>query len=292
MHLKSIHWLCAGTAALTFHFALAIIVRDNIVGQGSPAAGPPTSMQGSLAGTLGSAAETAETEILEMIKETSLRDVTTERTAKPLVAREAVAEVKEAVPEAKVAISAASAAVTDVSDLAEVKIATPDKMLEVTAAPPPEVSPRRELKNVEVREVTEQKLKKEKRKAEKANGKSKRSAKASVRGNSDRKGHAGVSGGAGGKAGASGNAISAYASQVRARILSRRPGSAGRGTAVVSFGLSTSGSLQFARIARSSGDSGLDQKALASVRGASPFPAPPGGATASQLRFSIPFQFR
>lgn len=288
MHTKSIHWLCAGTAAITLHLALAIIVRDNIVGQGMPAAGPQASLEGGLAGTLGSEAEAFETEILESIKESSPRDVTSEVT--PEVTG-AVTQVKETVPEVKVAMSAPLVDTTALSELTEVKTAEPDKTPEVKAAPLPEMRPRREPKEVEARELAEQK-RKEKRKPQEADGKSKRSVKASVRGNSDREGHAGTSGGAGGKSGASGSAINAYAARVRAKILSRRPSSAGHGTAVVSFGLSTSGGLQFARIARSSGNSGLDQKALASVRGASPFPAPPEGAAASQLRFSIPFQFR
>lgn len=287
MYMKSIHWLCAGTAALTLHLAFAVMVKDNIVGQGMPAAGPQASLQGGLAGTLGSEAEAFETEILEPIEEISPRDVP------PAEATEVTeaTEVEETVSEVQIAMTAPLAPTSDLSELMEVRTAEPDKTPEVKTAPVPEARPRREPKETDAREVAEQQ-RKEKRKAKVTDGKSKRSARASVRGNSVREGQAGLNGGAGGKSGASGSAINAYASRVRAKILSRRPGSAGYGTTVVSFGLTTSGGLQYARIARSSGNSGLDQKALASVRGASPFPAPPNGAKASQLRFSIPFQFR
>lgn len=284
MHTKSIHWLYAGTAALTLHLAVAMMVRDKIIGQGMPAAGPQASLQGGLAGTLGSEAEAFETEILEPIEESSPPDVTS------TVATE-VTQVEETVSEVKVAMTAPVAPTSDLSELMEATTAEPDKTPEVSAVPVPDAPPLREPKKTEAREVAEPK-RKEKRKAKVTNGKSKRSAKASVRGNSNREGQAGLNGGAGGKSGASGSAINAYASRVRAKILSRRPGSAGYGTTVVSFGLTTSGGLQYVRVARSSGNSGLDQKALASVRGASPFPPPPNGAKASQLRFSIPFQFR
>lgn len=287
MHTKSIHWLYAGTAALTLHLAAAMMVRENIVGQGMPAAGPQASLQGGLAGTLGSEAEAFETEILEPIEESSPPDVTSAVATEVTEATPAEATVSEV----KVAMTAPVAPASGLAELVEARTAEPDKTPDVRAVPVPDARPRREPKKTEAREVAEPK-RKEKRKAKVTDGKSKRSAKASVRGNSDREGQAGLNGGAGGKSGASGSAINAYASRVRAKILSRRPGSTGYGTTVVSFGLTTSGGLQYVRIARSSGNSGLDQKALASVRGASPFPAPPNGAKASQLRFSIPFQFR
>lgn len=84
-----------------------------------------------------------------------------------------------------------------------------------------------------------------------------------------------------------------YAAQVRARIARNRPGRAkGPGTAVVSFALSKSGGLRYARLARSSGSKALDQAALHSVRRAAPFPPPPKAMTEKQLSFVIPFHFR
>jgi protein TonB len=94
------------------------------------------------------------------------------------------------------------------------------------------------------------------------------------------------------RASASSGSILNYAAHVRARVAANRPSGGGhRGTAVVSFGLTASGGLAFASVARSSGDAALDQLALSAVRGAAPFPTPPAGATTAQLRFSIPFHF-
>lgn len=93
-----------------------------------------------------------------------------------------------------------------------------------------------------------------------------------------------------GRVSASRGAAINYAAKVRARVASRRPAGGGRrGTVVVSFGVSGSGSLAYARIGRSSGNAALDRRVLSAVRGAAPFPRPPPGAT---RRFSIPFYFR
>lgn len=86
-----------------------------------------------------------------------------------------------------------------------------------------------------------------------------------------------------------GSAIN-YAALVRARVAARKPAGGGRrGTVVIAFGVTRSGGMSFASIARSSGDPGLDRSVLSAVRGAGPFPAPPPGAG---LRFAIPFYFR
>jgi protein TonB len=50
--------------------------------------------------------------------------------------------------------------------------------------------------------------------------------------------------------------------------------------------------LAYATLSRSSGNAALDQAALAAVRRAAPFGAPPSGTSSAQLRFSIPFYFR
>lgn len=87
----------------------------------------------------------------------------------------------------------------------------------------------------------------------------------------------------------SGSALN-YAATVRARVAGRKPSGRGRrGTVVVSFGVTRSGGLSYASVARSSGDPGLDSSVLSAVRSAAPFPAPPPGA---QLRFAMPFYFR
>jgi TonB family protein len=84
-----------------------------------------------------------------------------------------------------------------------------------------------------------------------------------------------------------------YGSRVRAEVAGHVPRSgAGKGTVVVSFGVTPSGGLAYARISRSSGNAAIDRSVLAGVRASSPFPAPPAGASPSQLRFSASFQFR
>ena len=89
---------------------------------------------------------------------------------------------------------------------------------------------------------------------------------------------------------ASTSTVRSYGRKVRARILRRARGGAGSGTAVVTFGISSSGQVRYARISRSSGKSKLDRRALAAVLGS--FPKPPKGANSSQLNFSIAISFR
>ncbi len=89
---------------------------------------------------------------------------------------------------------------------------------------------------------------------------------------------------------ASSSSVRAYGRRVRGRILQRARGGGGSGTAVVSFEVSRSGGLRYARIARSSGKKYLDRRALAAVRGS--YPKPPKGAASSQLRFTIAISFR
>lgn len=98
-------------------------------------------------------------------------------------------------------------------------------------------------------------------------------------------------GGKGGTGSASPGAVQAYAGMVRARILSNRPSASGQGQVVIAFGLTPGGGITYARVARSSGSSALNQAALTAVRISSPFPRPPAGAMRSQLRFSIAFSF-
>lgn len=98
------------------------------------------------------------------------------------------------------------------------------------------------------------------------------------------------SAGSTGRVSASAGSAINYAALVRARVAARKPAGGGRrGTVVVAFGVTRSGGLSFASIARSSGDAGLDRSVLSAVRGAGPFPAPPPGAG---LRFAIPFHFK
>jgi protein TonB len=95
------------------------------------------------------------------------------------------------------------------------------------------------------------------------------------------------------RASASTGSVLNYASRVRAKVSGHVPRSgAGKGSVVVSFGVSSSGGLSYARIAKSSGNAAIDRSVLAGVRASSPFPPPPAGASPAQLRFSVSFHFK
>jgi protein TonB len=94
---------------------------------------------------------------------------------------------------------------------------------------------------------------------------------------------------------ASGALVADYQRAVVARIsaVKRYPDAARerapQGVAVVSFSIGASGQVGDVAIARSAGDAMLDAEALATVRRASPFPAPPAGAPRA---FSAPLSFK
>ncbi|MCV0370127.1 TonB family protein [Filomicrobium sp.] len=287
MQLKKVHWFYAGTAAIALHAAVFIGANRSPQQQGdeSPAAGPPISAQGSTAGILGSEPEELEIEMIETIQESSPREITAE------IAE--TTEVKEATSEVNIAISAPVAPPVEAEALMEVKAVTLSETLDIKEAASPAEESSRQAKTLEAREVVvpEPNPIEKKQREEKKVGKHKRSAERRQAGNSATQGSAGSGGGAG-KSRANAGAISAYAAKVRGRVFARYPRIATSvGVAVISFGLTTSGALRYARVTRPSGNREFDQRALASVRGTS-FPPPPAGVQASQLRFSISFNHK
>lgn len=80
-------------------------------------------------------------------------------------------------------------------------------------------------------------------------------------------------------------AVSNYPGQVMRRI-SRvgKPRIRTKGTAVISFSVSSGGGLASVSVSRSSGSAALDRAAVGMIRKAAPFPRPPAGA---QRRFTI-----
>jgi len=80
-----------------------------------------------------------------------------------------------------------------------------------------------------------------------------------------------------------------YRGIVWAHLARYKGSAAGSGTAIVAFTISGGGGVGGVRVTRSSGSSAVDQEAAAMVRRASPFPAPPGGASRS---FDIPVTYR
>jgi protein TonB len=73
----------------------------------------------------------------------------------------------------------------------------------------------------------------------------------------------------------------------------RFPPGGGRGTATVAFTIDRSGHVISARLARSSGETALDQEAVALARRVSPVPAPPAnvGNGSSILLLAVPVRF-
>ena len=116
-----------------------------------------------------------------------------------------------------------------------------------------------------------------------------KSPKTKLKGKSGAKTGKGVSG-----ATTSGQAgIGTYGNTVRTRVARNKPsGMSGRGKAIVTVGISPSGSIRFSRLSKSSGNSVLDRAALSAVQRAAPFPMPPAGATAAQLVFNVQIEYR
>jgi protein TonB len=89
--------------------------------------------------------------------------------------------------------------------------------------------------------------------------------------------------------------IGAYRASLYARIYSvvRYPAAArsrgATGVATVNFSLDARGQVTSASLAQSSGDSTLDEDAVATVRRASPLPAPPEGAPHA---YTVPIHYR
>lgn len=95
-----------------------------------------------------------------------------------------------------------------------------------------------------------------------------------------------------GRVSASQGALQDYKGIVNAwMVRNKPPHGGGRGQVVVLIALSPSGALISARVVSSSGNQALDQRVLAAVRRASPFPKPPAGSTAAQRLFTFPYRF-
>jgi len=285
------HWIAAFVVSIVMHLAVVVWLYYDRVGVAERPSGGPASIEGSLTGITGAVTDASDVTAVELIevelappepRNETPEDVTPAATAvqQTVVEQPAIPDVRsDAAPELPARPEESVKPVEPVEDAAEKSVKRPSeaKVRAKQKAEHEKTEHEKEPKNKETR---------------KAKPKSKRSLQASRAGN-NQQGAAGSSrGGRGGHQAASGAAINRYAAGVRARILSNRPGSLGRGRVVVSFGLSSSGSLRYASVARSSGSSRLDQAALAAVRRSSPFPSPPSGASSRQLQFSISFTFQ
>ncbi len=271
-------WIVALSCAIAIHVALLIGLEPQKHGALEKPSGATVTVSGSLARVLGGAT------IAEVAEHDSAKPVKTKETEPTHTAVEAVqthpTEGNRAFGETQAASAVTSSSAIEA--LSETQEA-------ITSVQTVDAKSIEEIKPVAI-EKKQLKLKKtfKGRSAKRREKKSKKS-----RAGSRKKNSAGTTRGeGGGKGKASAGSIQGYASRVRARILSRRPSATGRGRVVVSFAITQSGGLRYATVRRGSGNATLDRAALAAVRRASPFPRPPVGASAHQLRFSIPFSFR
>ena len=300
MRLHLGHWLLAGLLAVAFHAAILVGWRTPVSSMTATPRGPVVEMATSLAGIMGQAAQVAEMRPPETTREV---EQPVEKVVDPLtpdaISDQMPFEVAATAPfviprELNAAEPLPMVTPTEVPvleampptlKLVQPKKTTETKPKELKEKPPPkkttETKPKELKQKPPPKELKTKKVVKEKKAV-----KQQRTQRAVTLGNSKR--------GQGGKAKkvrrASTSTVRSYGRKVRARILRRARGGAGSGTAVVTFGISSSGQVRYARISRSSGKSKLDRRALAAVRGS--FPKPPKGANSSQLNFSIAISFR
>jgi periplasmic protein TonB len=78
-----------------------------------------------------------------------------------------------------------------------------------------------------------------------------------------------------------------YGAQVWSALARHKPKAGESGSTTVVFAIGDAGALRFVRVGRSSGNARLDQLALATVRNAAPYPAPPGGAQSFTIRIDF-----
>jgi protein TonB len=79
----------------------------------------------------------------------------------------------------------------------------------------------------------------------------------------------------------------AYASKVWSALARHKPRAGQSGSATVAFAIGENGGLRGLKIGRSSGNARIDQLALATVRGAAPFPPPPSGTASYSIRIDF-----
>jgi protein TonB len=79
----------------------------------------------------------------------------------------------------------------------------------------------------------------------------------------------------------------AYSSKVWSALARHKPRAGQKGSATVTFTIGAGGALSGARIGKSSGNAKIDQLALATVRGAAPFPPPPSGPASFSIRIDF-----
>jgi protein TonB len=301
-------WCVAFLLSFVVHAALAFSFDPSRPGQSQPPAGPPISVAGSLDSILGGivSSDSATEKSLQPVAPKEIQAVTPAETNAQVAASDSVSapapvpmDANPTMPTAPLPVAPDPIAPVIASAPVEPP-RPPVAQLPATKATPSAAAPtaitaiehdRAPANNIERKATTGLAPKAKPSQASPTHRKRTIRASASQAG-SDRSGSAGNHRGGGGRSQASAGSVANYGATVRSRILSNRPAASGAGRVVVSFGLSASGTIRYARIAGSSGNPGLDRAALAAVRRSAPFPRPPAGASSRQLSFSIPFSFR
>jgi periplasmic protein TonB len=290
--ISRIAWITAISLSLAVHAAVALTIAAPTKGVAGKPIGAPITVSGSLASILGAASPAKpaakSNDQPTDAKAEQAKPVTTP-VAEDLVENATSQKVR---PVETAAIAARSTSAVSVASVRPTPAdpVTPIQNQRVNPVQSDAAQPIKQVpaKPVKIRRHTPP-TKKRRRKAKSVKSASISNSPSGTR----RQGRAGRNrGGKGGRSNAVPGAVANYGSKVRARILSNRPSNAGSGRVLIAFGVTSSGRLRFARIARSSGHSNLDQAVLRAVRRSSPFPKPPAGATARQLTFTIPFTFR
>ncbi len=319
MRLHLGHWLLAALLAVLFHAAILIGWRAPVSSMTAKPRGPTVEMATSLAGIMGHPVEMREIKAPPITAEAKppdeMREVEPDRpdtvtdqkpfevaaTAPPIMAEakppDEMREVEPNTPDTvtdqkpfEVAVTAPVVIPENVTAAEPLPMVPPTEITMLQAVPPTlkQVQPDR-AKKTKPKELKSEPPAKEIKPTKKARKKpltTLRAQQATRRGTSNR--------GQGGRAKevkrASSSSVRDYGRQVRSRIMRRTRGGGGSGTVLVSFGVSRSGGLRYARVVRSSGKKYLDRRALAAVRGS--YPRAPKGASESQLRFSIAITFR
>lgn len=290
-------WAVALAGSVAIHGAMLVSAPPRSVGEQPRPAGTAVSVAGTLAGVLGNTS--VDTPVPEAQPQpTEVVEPTVPRSAaqSPLVTPSETAPVGAVAPLTATQVTEAPVAAhvpeaTPVEEAAQPQVTPADKVQPTQTAAVQDVKPPEAIKPEKIEKV-EPPPKKPVKRVEKRKKRPK-SASGGRSGGRTQGAAGNRQGGRGGARAASAGAVRSYGLTVRARILANRPsGSGGYGRAIIAFGVSSSGGLRYARIARSSGSRSLDQSALAAVRRSAPFPRPPSGASSGQLRFSISFSFR
>lgn len=248
-------WTTAAVAAVAGHAAVAAIALNWTSSEGAPPAAPPV--------------------LMISLEPIAAPQVPEQQVAPGPQAADSTPEQEQKQPEKVVET------VPDIPPL-------PEKKDEAVAMlPPPMPEPKPDVKPV-VKEKPVETKKEEKKKERRVA--SRAAAPATFEAPRADQAHAPAAG----AARVSASALASWKGDLMAELNRHKrypSGSSSNGTAIVAFSINRSGAVTSARLARSSGDSALDQEAVSLPRRASPLPKPPEGVGGGTIALSVPIRF-